>query len=275
MNLLSIQNLGMIITEQCNLNCGHCMRGEKTHKRMSNEVICATLSQVDMIGNLCICGGEPLLALDSLDQIFSYIIDHKIIVKQVTMVINGTIYSDRFLKLLERIENYIKLYMKMDFNLVSFTISFDEYHLKEITRLGMKEQYVQNIEKYRKSKYFAGFSKLHMKLFREGNAENLDPSLTVPYRPMNTVMTYVNNHSKLDIENGICNIGPLVTVNVDGIITECDASFYHQQTLYNYGNVLSDSIVEVFKNKGSKMLKPKKWNRETAKIIKKNLAYNK
>lgn len=53
-------------------------------------------------------------------------------------------------------------------------------------------------------------------------------------------ITYVGKKNKLDIENGFCNIGPLVTINTEGIITECDASNEHQKTLYNYDNVLND-----------------------------------
>lgn len=43
MNKISVQNLGMIITERCNLNCDHCLRGKCTNKVMSDDVITATL----------------------------------------------------------------------------------------------------------------------------------------------------------------------------------------------------------------------------------------
>ena len=45
MKKIYIQNLGMIITNKCNLNCDHCLRGEKCdNKSMSDEIIKKTLS---------------------------------------------------------------------------------------------------------------------------------------------------------------------------------------------------------------------------------------
>lgn len=91
-----------------------------------------------------------------------------------------------------------------------------------------------------------GLQPLYGKLFREGNATNLDEKLTIPLKPLPVVMTYVSGLKKLDIENGVCNIGPCITVNVNGTITECNASMENQETLYNYGNILTDSIEEIF-----------------------------
>ena len=90
MNKLRIQNLALIVTERCNLNCAHCLRGKCSNKVMSDEVIEKTLSQFSAIGNLAICGGEPTFAISQMEKIFSYIIDNKILVDQVTLVINGT-----------------------------------------------------------------------------------------------------------------------------------------------------------------------------------------
>ena len=45
MRKVVIMNLGMIVTEKCNLDSQHCMRGKKCDKKMSDEVIEATLSQ--------------------------------------------------------------------------------------------------------------------------------------------------------------------------------------------------------------------------------------
>ena len=64
-----------------------------------------------------------------------------------------------------------------------------------------------------------------------------------------------------------------MTVNTDGIITECDASIEHQQTIYNYGNVLKDSIENVAIERGQ-ILKYSKWKRECKKALKNYLTYN-
>ena len=90
---------------------------------------------------------------------------------------------------------------------------------------------------------------------------------------MKPYLTYVNNN-KLDQENGLCNIGPAVAINVNGTITECDASIKHQETIYNYGNILTDSIEEVFIKRHAKILTPQKWNKATIKAINKYQTYN-
>lgn len=268
MRRLFIQNLGMIITNSCNLNCDHCMRGEKGQSSMRASVVEATLNQVTAIGNLCICGGEPLLALDVLEYIFSYIMEHKIIVEEVSLTTNGTIYSEKFLQLLEAMNTYIAKYSSRKKPYVSFAISYDAFHLKELKKYDYTIQYVENVRKYSSSPYFLGVRHITKKMFREGNAENLDASLTVPYRPLEVLVTYTGHHGRFDVENGLCGLGPLVTVNVDGILTECDASLEHQESLYNYGNVLTDSILEVFQNRGAEVLSPRKWNRKMKKLLK-------
>ena len=182
MNKLRIQNLALIVTEKCNLNCAHCLRGGCSDKVMSDNVIKATLDQFEFIGNLTICGGEPTLALDRIVKIFDYIVENKIFVGNVTFTINGTIYSEDFLRLL----GYIEPYLEFDKTLASpayFGISFDKFHLDEVRRLNMEEEWIENIKRYSESKHFLDLRRIERKLFREGNAVNLDPNLTVPLRP--------------------------------------------------------------------------------------------
>ena len=88
---------------------------------------------------------------------------------------------------------------------------------------------------------------------------------------MNLYITYLKNKSSNKIK--LCNIGPLLTINADGIITECDASFENQEKKYNYGNVLTDSIEEVALEKGT-ILTPRKWDKETVKEMKRQMTYN-
>lgn len=269
MNKLYIQNLSMIITNKCNLDCAQCLRGCKNNVSMSDSVIESTLNQIYSIGNLAINGGEPTLVLDILENIITYIIENHILIDMFTITINGTIYSEKLLKLLDEISNYIDEHTINAF----FAISLDQYHLDEITKLGIKKEFFDNFRKYQESKYYYGYRKSTKKLFREGNATNLDEKLTIPLRPTKTFITYANEHQKFDRENGICMIGPVVTVNPNGLITECDASIEHQETLYNYGNV-SNSIEEAMLSRSELLLKPKKFDRLANKSLKKYWNYN-
>ena len=259
MDKVYVQNLAMIITNKCNMNCAHCLRGCKDNKMMKNDVIKATLDQITGIGNLCICGGEPTLALDTLENIFDYVIEHNIMVEQVSVTINGTIYSLEFLRLLNYINEYITYFS--DNNNTIFAISNDKYHIDEMKRLDLYENYLENVDRYIQSFYFYEMKEPDdCKVFREGNAINLDKSLTKELIRLDMLLSY-------DEKYRICNIGPLIAINPDGIVTEADGSIENQKTIYNYGNVLDDSLENIVKKKG-KVLSLKKMNKESNRLMK-------
>lgn len=274
--------LGMIVTERCNLKCEHCLRGCRSNKVMSDDVIEATLSNFDYIETLSICGGEVTLALDVVEKIINYIIKHQILVGEITYTINGTIYSQRFLDLID----YSNGYLISDGNTkdrTSFAISWDGFHHKEIRRLGMEDKYLENVKQYSESPYYYGVRRLEQKLFREGRAELLPEDITVPLRPMEVYMTYYTKYKnklglirrKFDRENGNSLMGPIITVNTEGIVTECDASIEHQRTIYNYGNVLEESIEDIMIRKNAVIVKPNEINRKMLKELKRYTTYNK
>jgi MoaA/NifB/PqqE/SkfB family radical SAM enzyme len=270
--------LGMIVTERCNLKCEHCLRGCRSDKVMSDEVIEATLSNFEYIHTLAICGGEVTLSLDVVEKVIDYVIKHNILVGEITYTINGTIYSQKFLDLLDYSRSYlIRDGMKKD--RTSFAISHDSYHFKEIKRLGLEEQFSDNLSKYKKSPYYYGLRGLDTKVFREGRAENLPEDKTLIFRPMETYMTYYTKYrtflgfmkKKFDRENGICFMGPVVAVNPDGIVTDCDASIEHQYTKYNYGNILEESLEDIMLRKQAIIVQPREVHR---KMIKEIIRYN-
>lgn len=276
MHIIGIENCGCIVTNKCNLNCGHCLRGCKNNKSLQQDVIESFFKQVAFVGNLCLCGGEVTLATETIKRLFDYIEKKNILLKQVTTVINGTNYSEEFLQLLDEIDQYIKKsFNNLEESSATFTISYDQYHKSEIEGLHLWQQYLENVQKYQQSIHFYGMQGLDptLKLFREGNAESLDTSLTVLLKPFNWYSTYMGKNHSFDRQNGILYIGPLVTVNVDGIVTECDASIKHMNNKYNYGSVLSESLEEIIERK-SKVLKPRhciqQWNRETMRYQKYN-----
>lgn len=254
MKKICIQNLELLITKSCNLNCAHCMRGKQESLSISDEIIEKTLQQVKGIGILTIGGGEPLLEIKKIETIFNYIIENRILIEEYVIITNGTIYSKDLIELFDYMEEYY-----IDDRIHgSIYISGDKYHISELQRLNLLKQVLENIEKYKECKYFMGVKDIHGELFREGNALLLPQELTIPFRPMKTYMSYPNNSLKLDIENGLCNIGPLITVNPEGILTE-DVSWDSQNKEYNYGNILENSIEDICKRRKCKIIKPNKW----------------
>ena len=142
-----VENLAMIITDRCNLDCAHCLRGKKCNRDMSDEVVHSTLDQIRSIGNLAINGGEPTLAIEVIEKIINYVIDKRIKLREFTVTINGTIYSEKLLELLDTINEYIG-----DEGINSLVaISLDRYHITEVERLKITEEFNENLRRYSES----------------------------------------------------------------------------------------------------------------------------
>ena len=70
--------------------------------------------------------------------------------------------------------------------------------------------------------------------------------------------TYAGRNGVMDKEKGLFNVGPIVTVNTDGILTEADSSLEKQGTTYNYGNIFDGELKEIIL-KRAKVLEPDDW----------------
>ena len=272
MRKVYLQNLGLIITEKCNFNCAMCLRGKCSNKEMSDEVLEATFENVIGTSCLSVCGGEVTLALERLEKLFSYIITKKILLEQLAITINGSNYNQDFIKLLDSFKKYLETVNEGCYE-PALTISYDKFHLAEMKRLGLEKVFWENCQKYQKSGHLLGYQSLDKKLFNEGNAINLNSKKTIPLRPMPYIMSYVGNDIKEDRENGLLNIGPIVTINTEGIVTEADGSYLNQRTIYNYGNILDSSLEDICLNRDPLIVPPKKYFKECVKAQKKYQTY--
>ena len=257
MERLYIQTLGIVVTEECNMNCAHCLRGEKGKHKIEDYIIEEIFNQVDAIGHLAICGGEPTLAVDRIAKIIDIAIRKNVLIDGFSTIINGLYYSKPFLDQLEYIESYLNLISRDDGIHTTFNISDDEYHKKELEKYGMLEKYYQNIEMYQRSPYFGQMQGLTTGLIKEGNAKNLNNPDIKDFVPSQWYRTDFG---------GMTNVGSLITIDTYGNITECDASIKDQQGKYNYGNVLCDSIIDVCK-KRAKVLDNNEWKKKCLKKI--------
>ncbi len=78
--------LSILITENCNLKCRHCFRGENTNVDINDETIENTFSKIDEIGLLLITGGEPFYSkktVAKIKKIIDSIKKNNIIVHQI------------------------------------------------------------------------------------------------------------------------------------------------------------------------------------------------
>lgn len=234
MDRINIQNLAMFITNKYNLNSNDI--------DMSKKTINQVFIQTSKINNLHIYGGEPVLAIDNLEYMFRTVIANNVKIRKVDVTIGGTTYDENFLRLLDYINHYLKY---CHGSKVRLSILKGEKHKKKLKKLGLYKQSLLYTKEYMDSKYF-------YKLCKEPTI------VTKASKFSNNYVTYMNKIKMFDEENGVCNIGPIVTINPNGIITKANATFEEQQTLYNYGNVNNDSIEEIML-KNSQVLKPMEW----------------
>ena len=86
---LYIEHLAIEVTRKCNMKCEHCLRGAAQRKTINNTYIYKILSFIDNISSLTLTGGEPTLAMDTLEHIRECITYSNCNVGNFYMVTNG------------------------------------------------------------------------------------------------------------------------------------------------------------------------------------------
>ena len=126
-------NITFQVTEDCNLACTYCYQHNKSKKRMTFDVAKKALDLImvdetyvkvrDKRGVILdFIGGEPLLEIDLIEQIYQYFIEKCIALNhpwmdchRISMCSNGVLYQD------EKVKRFIEKYR----DVLSFTISVD------------------------------------------------------------------------------------------------------------------------------------------------------
>jgi len=125
---LNIQNAVIEVTRKCNMKCEHCLRGAAQRKTISDQHIYKFLQLIDDIGSLTITGGEPTLAMDSLEQIRQCIIYGNCSVSDFYMVTNGkAINVDRLAEWAYNMKNCCSFD-----ELSGVAFSFDMFHTQTL-----------------------------------------------------------------------------------------------------------------------------------------------
>lgn len=244
MSKIVLTNVGVVLTEKCNFNCSHCMRGGSLSRDMDVETMRNIFKQTYFIGNLNICGGEPFINPELLERFISTIIQSGVILGEYSITTNGTYYTEEVDILLNELDEYIKRFSKYFRGNVQsqgrIDLSWDDFHKAELRNIKSSnpklfENYISNIQRLVNSKRFDGFRLLNG-IFNVGNAKNLDPNGTLPIR-------YMRHFSYL--KKGYLYSGPVLSICTDGTISECDGEFETLRKEHNYGNINTDSLEEV------------------------------
>lgn len=89
------------------MTCAHCFRGDAQNIDINFSDIDAVLDQTEAIYELSFTGGEPLLNLRAIQYVLYGLYQRGIPLLSLTMVTNGTIYSDEFVDTLKRYKELI------------------------------------------------------------------------------------------------------------------------------------------------------------------------
>lgn len=273
MSKIILTNLGMVLTEKCNFSCKHCMRGHSNNKNMDIETMVNTFDKVDVINNLTICGGEPLIDYELFYTFIKRLLASGVIIGQYSFVTNGTFYTEEVDNLLKKLDEYVHQFdscfkkKKRDIP-GTIELSWDNYHqeqLKKIakTNYSLYQQYIENIKRLVHSAYFQYTRDIDV-VFNTGNAKNLEDASKIDIRYMPQYYFKKNNH---------LYHGPLLGILTDGTISECDGEFDYLRQNYNYGNINYDNLEEIILKKSIKKHTIRSFNYSCERAYQKFLTY--
>ena len=109
MDKITFENLTIELTRRCNMKCGHCLRGEAQEVDIDRKYIDSLLDQTELIGGMFFTGGEPTLALDTMEYIANELCKKGIPVLNLEMYVNGLIFSKRFINIIKRYKEIIDI----------------------------------------------------------------------------------------------------------------------------------------------------------------------
>ena len=232
MKKIRINQLIIEVTRRCNLQCAHCLRGDRQDldSTVPPEQI---LKGIVEIGDISFTGGEPTLNSGYVKRIVDYIIDNQIHVEGAYMPTNGLIYSaeivEQFRRLLIHkfrntgIEKYPKwIQEELENGTWSIPVSEDIYH---------KQPDLDTLIRWITCGFYSrdkviDFSKTPVIL--EGRAA--DSELDGRECPH-------NYNLEMDVYDDYVEV-EMIYVNCKGdILTDCDTS-YANQAKHSIGNIL-------------------------------------
>lgn len=282
MRKIGIKHLNLIITENCNLLCSHCLRGEGSNNSMSREMFDLIFSNFSVIDGLNISGGEPFIDYNVFKDLVDSIIENNVTINKFGVVTNGTFYNEKILNELLRLDSVTshregtsiitscisgveksKLVPSSTFAKNGIDISFDKYHLEELERLSLTNLRDNNYKLFDKwcLKHCFEFNKHKInekRLLDSGRAQNLDVEKVLHHRAKlynwyleTGDMAYLiklgdfTNNMNYDVD---FYLGEL-NIDVNGEVSLVSEGSFDDMKKYSIGNVCNESIFSILDKK--------------------------
>jgi organic radical activating enzyme len=133
---LNVRSLVIEATRKCNMNCEHCLRGNSQRKTADNNHIYKLFQLISNVSDLTITGGEPTLAMDTLEYIEQAIRYGYCDVSSFYIVTNGkSINVERLAKWAYDMRDVC-----YDNEMSSVNFSFDDFHLHTFNNKQLEKQ---------------------------------------------------------------------------------------------------------------------------------------
>lgn len=130
---LNIGTLIFEVTERCNMECKHCLRGCARNIDMEKETVNKVLSQVESVTSVVFTGGEPTLNLPLIEYIFEQIREMGIELGYFWLATNGMANSLELANILLKNIDYVE-----EPEYCGVAISVDEFHNFETDKNPLK-----------------------------------------------------------------------------------------------------------------------------------------
>lgn len=240
--------LSIEVTQQCNLNCEHCMKGKSRNNKITKEVVEKIFEDIIYVNTLVFTGGEISLAYDEIKMIIDIIKSKKIVVEKYQIVLNGTIYNKKMIDLLNE-----------NFKCGEIYISTDYFHDKSILEKykDSVDKILFNFIKIMKEPNFEGLKYLPRKLYDCGNATGLDNIIKVK-TPSIGFISRCFNYKGMDF----IKIGPQTCFDVFGNLTNGNNTYEINNDNY-FGNIFEESLVDLIKKNTLKFCEDDEDYKET------------
>jgi len=173
--ILSVDLLGLSLTQRCNALCPQCQCGDAQDFDMPKEVMERVFDEVKAVSDFVLKGGELMLAPEKLEELYQVLVDKNVIVERFSIATNGTLYDEKYFAALEKLRDYSDTKDRPMF------VSFDKFHRDEGKRLLGTKRYEENIVRLSSHSLFGDFQlDCDVWALSDGRAKNLaDKDITI------------------------------------------------------------------------------------------------
>ncbi len=232
-----LESLYLEVTRNCTLECEHCLRGPRERVNMSPQVIDAVFKDVKKVSTLLLTGGEPLVAIQTLEYLVKVLKEKEIEVEVFSIITNGTVLSDRLVRVLRDMKGIGELSLKVSDNI------FHKLQVKEKDLYQIRKKNLDGFFRNDLSYYLYGTDKdndWNEGIYDRGNATKLTSERLKEISSIagRRYMKVPDSHSS--IARGIEIFGSRVfgpvNIDVNGNLVPCELSFEEEDKFaYEHG----------------------------------------